>query len=98
MCLPQHRLSVRGVRPNIDDRLSTSDDEPMRMHVPDAADGCGRAAVTTRGRDEGNRGFLRNLYLASFAGDVDAFPKVMVLNVTLDDHQRRVLRHRGFRR
>jgi hypothetical protein len=40
-CLPQHRLSVRGVRPNIDDRLGTSDDEPMRMHVSDAADGGG---------------------------------------------------------
>jgi ketosteroid isomerase-like protein len=36
-----------------------------------------RAAVTTRGGDEGNRGFLRKLYLASFAGDVDAFPKAM---------------------
>ena len=33
--------------------------------------------MTTRGGDEGNRGFLRKLYLASFAGDVDAFPKAM---------------------
>ena len=33
--------------------------------------------MTSPGRDEGNRDFLQQLYLASFAGDVDAFPEAM---------------------
>jgi ketosteroid isomerase-like protein len=33
--------------------------------------------VTSPGRYEGNRDFLRQLYLASFAGDVHAFPEAM---------------------
>jgi ketosteroid isomerase-like protein len=64
------------VRPNIDDGPGKHDDEPMRMHASEAADGL-ETTVTSLGRGEDNRDFLRQLYLASFAGDVEAFPKAM---------------------
>jgi hypothetical protein len=48
----------------------------MRMHASDAAYGL-ETTVTSPGHGEDNRDFLRQLYLASFAGDVEAFPKAM---------------------
>jgi ketosteroid isomerase-like protein len=36
-----------------------------------------RTAVTSNGHDNRNRDLLRELYLASFAGEVDAFPGAM---------------------
>lgn len=43
-----------------------------------------RTAVTSPEHDERNREFVRALYVASFAGDADAFPKAMASDFIAD--------------
>ena len=58
---------------------NTGDDEPARTGISSSADDW-RTAVTSIGHDNRNRELLRELYLATFAGKVDAFPGAMAGN------------------